>query len=341
MDRFRRPTGREMSTDDDAPVTGRRRHRRAARAALALAVTGMIASVLALVPASPAHAVITNPVLFVGGHGNQNEQLEGWADYIDGALGLSDNLVRGVELRTEPGWNNPFDSPDYGDWPGTRSNELSAYDTASSADIYDAINSLYTAAGNKPVEVVAISQGALATRWLLQTNPNNIRSKVASYVSFGGVNAGIPDFFTPLDWCEDLEWLTVCEEIMWDTPIQQPGETDWIEQEVNQAEYTAGGPVTWGDPTPGTLPYFHIYTADDDGVTDVPDYSGQEIEALKPYGWAVPLLGASNRSAQDECGSTYVAPHGGWVGTTPDPVLEELLLDALHRRTLDAPASLC
>jgi hypothetical protein len=309
-------------------VRSTRRQHRTARAALAVAVLGMIASVLALVPADPAHAVNSNPVLFVGGHGNTNTQLEQWADYIDDKLGLPpvsmDDMVRGLQLRSEAGL-----------WPGTASNEVSAWDPGGAMDdVYDAILDLSGDYSNKPVEVIAVSQGALVVRWLLQMNPNNIRSRVASYISFSGVNAGIPDFLSPLDWCEDFDFA-VCEQMVWDTPFQGMGETEWLLYNVNNRL-----PVV-GDPTPGSLPYYHVYTTNDDGATDIPDYLGQEIEALKPYGWSVPLLGATNRSAQDECGSGYVAPHGGWTGTTPNLVMEDLLLDALYRRTLDAPSGLC
>jgi hypothetical protein len=314
--------------DHDVPV---RRRQRTRRLALAGAVSGMIASVPALIPASPAHA-ITNPVLFVGGHTNQNEQLEGWADYIDGTLGLADDKVRAIELRTQPGWNYPFDSPDAGDWPGTASNEVSA------GDIQAAIEDLYADYGNTPVEVIAISQGALATRWLLQSNPSNVRSKVASYISFGGANAGIPDNFF-LSLCDVGDWAPACNEMVYES---LPGDNNWIEYEVNMWHYTLGVPVQDGDPTPGTLPYYHVYTAND-GPSGLPNDpgSGKEIEATTPYGWSVPLLGASNRSAQDDCGASYVAPHGGWNGSTPDPVMEHLLLDALNRNSLDAPATLC
>lgn len=324
MDRFRRPIDHVRPGDDDTPVAGRRPHR-GSRAALALAVIGMIASALALVPADPADARITNPLLIVGGHGNVTSDLEGWADFLahPDRLDLPLDKARGLQLQSLPGL-----------WPGTESNEDSAWEPGGVVDdVYDAIMDLSNDYGGARVEVMGVSQGALVVRWLLQANPNNIRNRVASYISFSGVNAGIPDFLRPLDWCSPT--VPVCQQMVWDTPADRVGETDWLMDEVNMWDYDPASAN--GDPTPGAIPYFHIYTTNDEGATNLPDYNGQEYEALRPYGWSLPLHDATNRSAQDECGADYVAPHGGWTGTTPDPVMLELLLDALHRRPLDAP----
>lgn len=279
------------------------------------------------------------PIVIVGGHSNTQAQLNGWAQFIAGAMGQPSNTVVGVELsRQDPAL-----------WPGTASNETSA------TQIANTINFMYAANGNKPVDVVAVSQGALATRWLMQSNPGGIRDKVASVISYGGVNAGIPVTVTGdiwaglfLDWCEDFDGLAVCEEMVWDPTfpeLDDPGETAWLMTEVNK--------VPSGDPTPGNIQYYHVYTSNDPGTLEA-----DEAESVRPYGWSVPLLGASNMSAQQACAGTNPdrpAPHGGWwedgpdPGTDPDPdaVLTELLLDALHHGTgpatlsIDNPATTC
>jgi hypothetical protein len=321
---------------------GSRPRPRARTAALALALLGLVASLLALVPASPATAAVTNPVLIVGGHMSQSDDLEAnFANSIEGLTGLPDDKVRTVELRTQPGWDFPDD--DDSDWPGTASNEASA------DDIRTAINNLSSAYGGARVEVIAISQGALATRRLLQREPA-MRTKVASYISYSGVNAGIPSGFSFVGWlldeCEDDEgvWkLVVCEQMIYDPPLQEAGETEWIEDDVNLWD---DNPITPnGDPTPGGegetpagvpgIAYFHIYTANDPVSGDDPD-TGDEVEAVGPYGWSDPLLGARNMSAQDACDD----PGLQVVHASLHPVLVDLVLDALNRRPFD-PGATC
>lgn len=289
----------------------------------AVGVVLLSSGLLVMAPAAPAQAT-PRPVLLVGGHTNQQEAMEDWADWIDGKLGLGDDQVRGVELVSDP--------PDWPDWPGAGSNEASA------EVIRAAIEDLHADHGT-PVDVIGVSQGAVATRYLLQQNTANIRSKVAGFVSFSGANAGVPDnpwFGT----CEATEFMAMCDEMVFELA---PGDPDWLELNVNR--WTYGGPL--GDPTPGSIEYFHIYTTNDgEYLNNWPDWPypfGEEWEALKPYGWSVPLLGATNRSAQQECGPTYLAPHGGWwlfgePYPNPNPVMEELLIDALERRPLDARA---
>jgi hypothetical protein len=279
------------------------------------------------VPADPAEAAVTNPILIVGGHGTTEPTLQGWAAHINSEVVEPEDPVIGVvPLRSAPFL-----------WPGTESNEKSAYDPASSADVYDAIVGLANEPGER-VEVIAASQGALVVRRLMQLNPNDVRSKVASVISFGGVNGGINDFNTALDACDPGGFsLVVCEEMVWEdngNPSVDPGNTTWLRTRVNMAPS--------GDPTPGNIRYYHIYTINDDTTsTPIPDYMGQELEALQPYGWQSPLPGAVTRAAQDDCGTSHVAPHTGWDGTNPDEVQHELLADALYERPLDAPADLC
>jgi hypothetical protein len=265
------------------------------------------------------HGTPPRAIVIVGGHTTDQAQLNGWAQFIAGAMGQPGNTVVGVPLRSQPPW-----------WPGTASNVDSAI------DIENTINFMYAASDNRPVDVIAISQGALATRYLLQQNPGNIRSKVASVTSYGGVNAGIPTTVTGdvwgdifLDWCEDTGALLVCREMVWDPDEVAPGDTAWLTANVNMITRP-------GDPTPGNIQYYHLYTSNDPGTLEA-----DEAESLHPYGWSVPLLGATNLSAQQACAAVNPdrpAPHGGWWPDGPDPdtnpdpdaVLTELLLDVLH-----------
>lgn len=289
-------------------------------------MAGLLTSIIGLAPVSPTPAAAQTPVrpiLIVGGHANQDEQLEDGADDLGIALGYGPadlSLTAGVELASLDGWN----------WPGSASGEVSA------DRIYDHINFLYVAAGNTPVDVVAISQGAPTTRRALHKHPD-AQDKVGTYISFSGANAGIPDGFLP-DLCE--RFIDVCREMVWDV---YRGDTSWLRCRVNMI-WCLGQPD--GDPTPGgganpgpgEIAYYNLYTADDGDASTPPP----EDEAQIPYNWSQPLQDAQNRSVQDECPNDS-APHGGWYENPDriDPVFEELLLDAMRHQPLDVPPSLC
>lgn len=320
---------RRRRADRHAGASNRSR-RWVTRATLGLAAVVMVAGLPACDPAPP------NPILVVGGHGMQLQDAQGLAAYLVGELGYESDWAAGVELASQPGKDYPLDSG-HTDWPG------SEYASVSADVIQTAIEDLYAAAGDTPIDIVAVSQGAPTTRALLQDNPDDVRSKVAGYISLSGANSGVPDS----DWVNAIGCffyqLNVCSEIVY--PSGSPGVSDWLEDEVNMP--SGSGPV----PGSSTIDYYHVYTEIfPSGTLGTPAAQG---EAATPYGWSVPLQGAVNMSVQDACPSNpdRPAPHVGYwtdgtdTDTLPDPdlVMDELLKDALSRAALsiDAPSTTC
>lgn len=296
---------------------------RARKVALALTVLGLLASLLALAPASPAQAV-TRPTLIVGGFMQTTDLSEDvWVPKL-AQLGVPSSQVRVLELS--------------GVIPGLDSMEESAN------EIHLAISDMYEDFGDQKIDIIAVSQGAPAARRTLVKFPAS-QDMVAGFVSVSGINAGIPDessyalFDEMLTRCA-TGWVDfdVCEQIVY---LDVPGNTTWLR--------ALNGIQPPGDPTPGPIDYFHIYSA---RTTDDPPLD----EGIPPYGWTQPLPGTDEtKSAQAACSATNpnrFAPHAAMYLTDgpdpgtdwdPDAVMFELMVDALNRRslTIDNPATTC
>jgi pimeloyl-ACP methyl ester carboxylesterase len=272
------------------------------------------------------------PVLVVGGHFTTQAIANGIADFYRSELDLPAHWAAGVALSVaSPEEWAPFvwaGSP----WPGTASNEVSA------VAVHDAIDALLSATDQSQVDVVAISQGALVTRWLVK-NDLEARSKVAGLISLGGVNVGGPDggslFGLIQGICEDLDALTVCGQMVFDTA---PGWTNWLIA------------LNGGDPTPGPIAYYHVYTQNDPNTPETTESEALLPAYIPPFPyyfplWQVPLPGATNRSVQQVCQPYFPnrpAPHAGvWPNGQADVVTLELVLDALRRQPLQVSAAQC
>lgn len=268
-----------------------------------------VATLAAGEPASAQTTPLPRPVLLVGGFSSPQWFMDWWASELAESTGTDRDRVVGVELASG----------------GIASNEESA-----NGPILDRVNALYAAHGEQ-IDIVAVSQGALASRWLLKNNAA-ARDKVAGWISLSGVNAGGPYDPTQLSaWCGAREdwanWPEVCQEVFYLPPEQGPGGTAWLLA------------LNGGVPTPGNVAYYHVYTELLADGTVHP-------EAYEPYGWDVPLLGATNVSAQQACTphgqGDRAAPHAGlWTVLPPewDVVMTELVIDALHRRPLAIDAA--
>lgn len=265
-------------------------------------------------PASAQATRLPRPVLLVGGFTSPQWFMDLWAAGLADTTDTDPRRIVGVDLTLG----------------GLVSNKISA-----NGPIRRALDELYARHGER-VDIVAMSQGALASRWLLKTDPT-ARDKVARFVSLGGINAGgefDPD--SPIGaLCGDVEepdeWPEACRELFY-LPPEGPGGTDFLRE------------LNGGDPTPGDVAYYHVYT-------EIPtDGEIPPAEAHEPYGWGVPLLGATNVSAQQACAphgyGNRIAPHAAlWSVVDPiewDSVQTELVLDALYhdgRPAIDAAAT--
>lgn len=297
-----------------------RQGRQAARKlGLALTVLGLLASLLALMPASPAQAqAARRPILIVGGFSQQQGLTEiFWANQLASYFGMDPDLVEATEL------SGLF-------LPGTGSMEESADEI-----LWD-ILALYNHPDNQgdlPVDIIGVSQGSPAARRTLQKYPWLHQDGIVDgFISLSGANFGIPLNHPDPQWTPWLQACStggvvweVCEEMVYTTGA---GQTVWLRQ--------LNGIQPPGDPTPGAVDYYYIYS---ERTLDEQD------EGVTAYGWTQPLPGAvDNQSAQDACpdNPNRYAPHAAWYPDgsdadswyDPDPVMSELVVDALNRVSL-------
>lgn len=320
---------RTDSRPDDRPVN-RRRHgtRRTPRLGLALALLGIVASLLTLTPSAQAQAAPT-PILIVGGFTQQEGLTElYWANRLADTLEYDDyDLVEAVELRGLL-------------IPGSASMDTSA------AEVADEIEDLWDRYDRK-IDIIAVSQGSPAARRALQLHPET-QDMVSGFISLSGANVGIPLDHPDPQWAAMLEVCSsppfvwqVCREMVYTT---DPGETSWL-RDLNAQTTSPPGDPTLGD----NITYWYIYS---ERTTSTPP----EDEGTLAYEWTTPLPGAEPRSAQQACPNNRdrYAPHAAWypAGTDVHPadgrpdydfVMAELVIDALKRQPLviDTPSVTC
>ncbi|MGB9339260.1 MAG: hypothetical protein WCB63_08485 [Polyangiales bacterium] len=234
---------------------------------------------------------------------------------------IANELFLGVRLDQAGYTHCVFElegDPAVGNLPGTASIDVSA---AALGDFVDSVLAWSGANGAVQVDLVGHSQGALVARHYIKFGDGE--SKVKTMVSLSGPNEGtevaglVELFLEPVlaPYGVTCEGVAPCEEM-------QLGSS--LISDLND-----------GDDTPGNTNYYAFYTDNDLLVW----YWGTGPLGLPVIKFDNAELGdgATNVQVDEECPLRFVS-HGGMI---VDPVVFEMVDDALAGRTIDVPIATC
>lgn len=296
--------------------------------ATGLLVAFVCIGLLGVVPASPAQAQTERPVLLIGGTfattAALDDHVKPWLegegyDVYTMELATDDTLITTAEdliddLADDEGYDpDNIWGPEDVSPAGTASIDSDTGDPSSGDNISTEVDAILAEnPGADKVDIIAHSQGGAAARWYVQ---NGGQDKVGTLVSLGGAEWGLQRSgldqllvwsFACIASTGGLGWVDACDDML----VQDPGDPPPLHF-LNWLNFI-------GDPTPGSVAYYHLF-----GTDDMYQYI---------YPFDVANLGFTSRFVQDVpgCGTYEVGHVYEWV----DPVMRDLMVAALEGQPL-------